>query len=65
MAWVVNIPERTVEVYSEPSGPSADPGYRRLETLRPGQTLAGEIGHAETGPAALLPVAVEAFFPPN
>jgi hypothetical protein len=34
MAWVVNIPERTVEVYSEPSGPSADPGYRRLDARR-------------------------------
>jgi hypothetical protein len=65
LAWSVNIPERTVEVYSEPSGPSADPGYRRFETLRPGQTLAGEIGHAETGPAALSPVAVEAFFATN
>jgi hypothetical protein len=53
-----------IEVYSEPSGPSADPGYRRFETLRPGQTLAGEIGNATTGPAALAPIPVEAFFAP-
>ena len=45
-------PNRSVEVYSEPSGPSADPSYRRSETLRPGQSLAGEIGNAATGPAA-------------
>jgi Putative restriction endonuclease len=65
IACIVNIPDRSVEVYSEPSGPSADPGYRRFETLGPGQTLAGEIGNAETGPAALAPIGVEAFFAPN
>ena len=65
MACIVNIPERSIEVYTEPSGPSATPAYQRFETLRPGQTLAGEIGNATTGPAALAPIAVEAFFAPN
>ena len=65
IACIVNIPDRSIELYSEPSGPSADPGYRRSETLRPGQSLAGEIGNATTGPAALAPIAVEAFFAPN
>jgi hypothetical protein len=65
IACIVNIPDRSLEVYSEPSGPSADSGYRRFETLRPGQTLAGEIGNAETGPSALLPIPVEAFFAPE
>ena len=65
IAWIVNIPDRSIEVYSEPSGPTADPRYRRLETLRPGQTLAGEIGNATTGPAAIAPIPVEAFFAPN
>lgn len=65
IACIVNIPDRSIEVYSEPSGPTADPGYRRLETLRPGQVLAGEIGNATTGPAVLGPIPVEAFFAPN
>ena len=65
IACIVNIPDRSIEVYSEPSGPSADPGYRKFETLRPGQTLAGEIGNAMTGPAAIAPIAVDAFFAPN
>ena len=63
--WIVNVSDRSVEVYSEPSGPSADPGYRRFETLRPGQALAGEIGNASTGPSALQPIPVDAFFAPN
>jgi Putative restriction endonuclease len=65
IACIVNIPDRSIEVYSEPSGPSADPGYRRLETLRPGQSLAGEIGNATTGPAAIAPIPVESFFAPE
>ena len=65
IACIVNIPDRSIEVYSESSGPTADPVYRRMETLRPGQSLAGEIGNATTGPAALAPVPVEVFFAPN
>jgi Putative restriction endonuclease len=65
IACIVNIADRSLEVYSEPSGPSADPGYRRAETLRPGQVLAGEIGNATTGPAVLAPIQVDAFFAPN
>jgi hypothetical protein len=65
IACIVNVPDRSLEVYSEPSGPSADPGYRRFETLRPGQTFVGQIGNAETGRSALAPIAVEAFFAPE
>ena len=36
-----------------------------METLRPGQSVAGEIGNATTGPAAIAPIAVDAFFAPN
>jgi Uma2 family endonuclease len=63
--WIVNIPDRSIEVYSDPSGPVADARYRKSETLRPGQTLAGEIGNATTGPAAIAPIPVESFFAPN
>ncbi len=33
--WLVNIPERQLEVYTEPSGPSAPIGYRRCAVLGP------------------------------
>jgi hypothetical protein len=65
IACIANTADRSLEVYTEPSGPSADPVYRRSETLRAGQSIAGEIGNATTGPAALAPIPVEAFFAPN
>ncbi len=65
IACIVNIFDRSVEVYTDPSGPVAEARYRSVATLRPGQVLAGEIGNATTGPAALGPIAVEAFFAPN
>jgi len=65
IACIVNIPDRSIEVYSEPSGPTADPVYRKSETLRPGQSLVGEIGNATTGPAAIAPIPVDSFFAPN
>ncbi len=34
--WLVNIPDRQLEVYTEPSGPFAPIGYRRCAVLRPG-----------------------------
>jgi Putative restriction endonuclease len=65
IACTANVADRFLEVYSEPSGPSADPRYQRMETLRPGQSIAGEIGNATTGPATIAPIAVDAFFAPN
>lgn len=34
--WVVNLPDRRVEVYSQPSGPAVAPSYGRKEEYRPG-----------------------------
>ena len=65
IACIANIVDGSLEVYSEPSGPMADPVYRKLEVLRAGQFLAGEIGNPTTGQAALAPIPVEAFFPPD
>jgi hypothetical protein len=62
---IVNIPDRSIEVYSEPSGPTADPRYGKHETLRSGQFIVGEIGNVTTGPAAIAPIPVESFFAPN
>ena len=64
IACIVNIPDRSIEVHTDPTGPAAVARYRTVATLRPGQVLAGEIGNATTGPAALGPIAVEAFFAP-
>jgi hypothetical protein len=65
IACIVNIPDRSIEVYTDPSGPAADTRYRKFETLRSGQFVAGEIGNAATGPAAIGLIPVEAFFAPN
>jgi hypothetical protein len=65
IACIINIPDRSIELYTDPSGPVADARYQSLATLRPGQSLAGEIGNATTGPAALAPIPVEAFFAPE
>jgi Uma2 family endonuclease len=37
--WLVNIPDRQLEVYTEPSGPSTPAGYRRCTVLRPGDQV--------------------------
>jgi Uma2 family endonuclease len=44
--WIVNLPERQIEVYTQPSGATAHPTYRQLATYREGDeipvVLAGE-----------------------
>jgi Uma2 family endonuclease len=37
--WIVNITDRQVEVYEQPSGPSGSPVYGTLHTYRPGDTV--------------------------
>ena len=37
--WLVNIPDRQLEVYTDPSGPAGPIGYRRCEVLRPGDIV--------------------------
>ena len=61
---IVNLPDRALEVYSDPTGPGPKPAYRSTAILKPGQSLAGEIGTPATGPAAIAPVPVESFFAP-
>jgi Uma2 family endonuclease len=33
--WIVNLPDRVVEVYTDPSGPAARPTYRKTDTYHP------------------------------
>jgi Uma2 family endonuclease len=37
--WIVNLPDRRVEVYSNPTGPTAVPQYQAFATCQPGDTL--------------------------
>jgi hypothetical protein len=37
--WIVNIPERQIEVYSQPTGPTADPTYLHRQDYRPGDSV--------------------------
>lgn len=37
--WLVNIPDRQVEVHTEPSGLTSPAGYRRVVILHPGDTV--------------------------
>jgi Uma2 family endonuclease len=37
--WIINLPDRLVEVYEGPSGPAAVPGYAQRQDRRPGDTV--------------------------
>ncbi len=37
--WIVNLVDRRVEVYTDPTGPDAAPAYRRREDFGPGQEV--------------------------
>ena len=52
--WVVNLTERRVEVYSDPSGPAAAPAFRQRVDFVAGQSVPLVIGGADVGP---IPVA--------
>jgi Uma2 family endonuclease len=57
IVWLVNIPGRVIEVYTEPTGPVANPGYKKYEVKKPGETLTFHLGAA--GPVG--PIAVESL----
>lgn len=37
--WIVNLVDRQIEVYGQPSGPSAEPEYAETQTYVPGETV--------------------------
>jgi Uma2 family endonuclease len=37
--WIVNLVDRRVEVYTQPSGPSATPAYGSFQTFQPGDSV--------------------------
>ena len=50
--WIINLVDRQVEVYSQPSGPAAEPDYRRQEVFGASDLIPLSIG-AEIGRVAV------------
>ncbi len=44
--WIINLPDRQVEVYEGPSGPAAVPAYAQRQDRRPGETVPLMLGGA-------------------
>jgi Uma2 family endonuclease len=56
--WIINLVDRQVEVYSQPSGTAEPLGYRHCEIFRPGELIPVVIDETEVGRIAaenLLP----------
>jgi Uma2 family endonuclease len=56
--WIINIPDRRVEVYTQPSGPTAVPAYGAFQVFQPGDAVPLVLPGAPTGSVAaadLLP----------
>jgi Uma2 family endonuclease len=56
--WIINLVDAQIEVYTDPTGPDATPGYRQLQTYGPDNLVPLVIEGRETGQIAareLLP----------
>lgn len=51
--WIVNLVDRQVEVYSDPTGPDAAPRFRQQQDYRPGDAVPLVIDGAEVGRVAV------------
>jgi Uma2 family endonuclease len=55
--WIINLIDRCVEVYTEPTGPvnkqNSKPDYRKIRTLRPDESLVVILGGREVGRIAV------------
>lgn len=47
--WIVNLPDRQIEVYSDPTGPSQHPNYRQLRSYTTGELVPIVIDGREIG----------------
>jgi Uma2 family endonuclease len=54
--WIINLVDRQVEVYSQPSGPEEPIGYRHCEVFRPGQDIPVVIDGIEVGHIAVAEI---------
>lgn len=64
--WIVTLYDRKVHIHTEPSGPTASPGYARVAVKQAGDLIEASLPPTGEGrpPAALGPIAVASFFPP-
>jgi len=51
--WIVNIPDRQLEVYTEPSGPAEEPDYRKRQDYGPSDTVPVVLDGHEIGRIAV------------
>lgn len=58
--WIINVVERRVEMYTLPSGPDSEPGYRRREDYTDGMWVPVQIDGSTREP-----IAVSDLFPPR
>ncbi len=65
--WIVSLHDRTVHLFTDPSGPALEPGYAHVEVERPGELLEVMLpSPTPDQPASILgPIAVASFFPPT
>jgi Uma2 family endonuclease len=47
--WIVNLVERRVEVYTDPSGPAEEPDYRKRDDFEPADTIPVVLHEIEVG----------------
>ncbi len=56
--WVVNVVDRRIEVYTDPTGPAAQPGYRTRTDYQPGMAVPVVLGGIVAGTIAVSEVLV-------
>ncbi|MGE3819185.1 MAG: Uma2 family endonuclease [Isosphaeraceae bacterium] len=52
-AWIVNLPDGVVEVFTQPSGPDPRPGYRSTQAITPGRSVPVALDGQEVGAVAV------------
>lgn len=64
--WIIALHDRSIHIHTEPSGPTAEPGYARVEVKRSGELLEAALPGSvpDQPPTVLGPIAVASFFPP-
>lgn len=66
MVVIVGLHDHTLHIHTEPSGPTDDPQYQRVEVKRAGDFFEVVLGNSAQQPPAILgPIAVASFFPPT
>lgn len=51
--WILNLVERKIEVYTDPTGPAEEPTYRRQQEYLPGESVPLLLGGVHVGAVAV------------